>query len=165
MLGDDEGTGRLAGTFNAIGSFPLDSVLLPGAPFAQTRVFETDIAVTPQVAGFLTLANAVSYRRAELAFDEAPDEADRLEQTFRERLHLATGHFSRADAWIRSLDETTRTAYQRLTAPPNGFAEASGRMRFVCESDADLAVLAARLGLVRSEKDGSRLADRQRCGS
>ncbi len=164
LLGDDDGEGRLAGTFNAIGSFPLDSVLLPGAPFAQTRVFRTDIVVSPQVAGFLTLANAVSFLRAEvaLASDMEADET-RLDQTFRDRLKLAIGHFGKADAWIQSLDDKVRLAYQRLTAPPEAFASPSVRMHYICESAADLSVVASALNLVRSETDGSRLGARLRC--
>lgn len=42
-LGDDDLDGRLDGLMNAVGSFPLSSVILPGAPFAQTRTFVSDI--------------------------------------------------------------------------------------------------------------------------
>jgi hypothetical protein len=164
LLGDDDGDGRLAGTFNAIGSFPLDSVLLPGAPFAQTRVFRTDIIVSPQVAGFLTLANAISFLRAEVAVasDTEADET-RLDQTFRNRLKMATEHFGKAAGWIRSLDEKARSAYSRLTAPPEAFASASVRTQYVCDSAGDLSVLGSALNLVRSETDGSRLGALLRC--
>jgi hypothetical protein len=162
LLGDDDGEGTLAGTFNAIGSFPLDSVLLPGAPFAQTRVFRTDIVVSPQVAGFLTLANAISYLRAEVASGAETDGAQ-LDQTFHDRLKLATGHFAKADAWVHSMNDKVRMAYVRLTDAPAAFASASARTRYVCDAAEDLSVVAAALNLVRSENDGSRLAAMVRC--
>jgi tetratricopeptide (TPR) repeat protein len=170
LLGDDDEDGKLDGTVNAIGSFPLDSVILPGAPFAQTRVFRSDVPVSPEVAGFLTLANAVSHLRAAAAYDAEGASAkggigNRLEDLFRERLGLAMRHFSKADSWVRSLDPEAGTAYARLTTPPRSFDGPAARTGFVCAADGDLAILAARLGLVRRETDASRLADLQKCGA
>jgi len=92
-LGDANFDGKLDGTFNAIGRFPYDSVILPGAPFAQTRVFDTDIPVTPAQAALLTVANALSHLR--LAIDlqaKHPEIAKTLRQTYGERMDVARRH-------------------------------------------------------------------------
>lgn len=96
-VGDANFDGRLDGVFNGIGRFPFDSVILPGAPFAQTRVFDTDIPVTPAQAALLTLANALGHLR--LALDvqgERPALAAALRQTFAERMELVRRHTQRA---------------------------------------------------------------------
>jgi len=60
-LGDDNFDGYLDGMFNAIGTFPFSSILLPGAPFAQTRTFRSKISVDKFQALYLTLSNLNSY--------------------------------------------------------------------------------------------------------
>ena len=92
-LGDANFDGRLDGTLNAVGRFPFDSVILPGAPFAQTRVFDTDIPVTSAQAALLTVANALSYLRLALDVqDKQPELAVSLRQTFNERMGIARRH-------------------------------------------------------------------------
>jgi hypothetical protein len=165
LLGDDDEDGLLDGMVNAIGSFPLDSVILPGAPFAQTRTFKSNVPVSREAAGFLTLANAISHLRAAEAMtpDAKGGIGGEIEQIFRDRLKLAVRHFERAGAWLPSLDAEAKAAYERLTLPANGFDGPSARTRYVCGATADLAILASRLGLVRKDADASRLADLQRC--
>lgn len=163
LLGDDDGDGKLDGTFNAIGSFPLGSVFLPGAPFAQTRVFTTDIEVSAELAAFLTLANAVSQLRALEASRATGGEAEALEQIARDRYRRAAGHFVRANGWVKGLDPNAAAAYQRLTAPARALPPADARGRYLCAADGDLALLAAALGLARNRNDGSQLAAHMRC--
>lgn len=111
-LGDANFDGKLDGTVNAIGRFPYDSVILPGAPFAQTRVFETDIPVTPAQAALLTVANALSYLRLALDLqDKRPELAASLRQTFSERMDTARRHAERA-----SLSAAARQTIGRLQA-------------------------------------------------
>lgn len=99
VLGDDDFDGRLDGVFNAIGSFPLDSAFLPGAPFAQTRRFETDIPVDASTAAALTLVNARNYLALaeELAAQEpGAHGVDELARIGRERLELVERHLRAA---------------------------------------------------------------------
>ena len=161
LLGDDDGEGRLAGTFNAIGSFPLDSVLLPGAPFAQTRVFQTDIPVSSELAGFLTLANAISFLRAAVAWQPTETDADvtLLSRGFRDRLTLAAKHFARADTWLRSLDDEAAAAYVRLTVPPEDLNDRRLDPAQYVAIDGDLAVLGA--GLSCAQRQGRIAAGRR----
>jgi hypothetical protein len=96
-LGDANFDGRLDGTLNAVGRFPFDSVILPGAPFAQTRVFDTDIPVTSAQAALLTVANALSYLSLALdRQDKEPDLAASLRKTFNERMDTARHHAEQA---------------------------------------------------------------------
>jgi tetratricopeptide (TPR) repeat protein len=96
-LGDANFDGRLDGTLNAVGRFPFDSVILPGAPFAQTRVFDTDIPVTSAQAALLTVANALSYLSLALdRQDKEPDLAAWLRKTFNERMDTARHHAEQA---------------------------------------------------------------------
>lgn len=163
LLGDDDGDGKLDGTFNALGSFPLGAVFLPGAPFAQTRFFTTDIDVSAELAGFLTLANAVSQLRALEAARAAGTAAAPLEEVARDRYRRAAGHFARADSWVRSLDPKAAAAYRRLLAPASALPAGEVRARYVCGAEADLALLAAALGLIANPTDGSRLAVQIKC--
>lgn len=111
-LGDANFDGRLDGTLNAVGQFPFDSVILPGAPFAQTRVFETDIPITPEQAALLTVANALSHLRLALDLQEKqPALAASLRQTFTERMDTARRHAERA-----SLSDAARQAIGLLQA-------------------------------------------------
>lgn len=111
-LGDANFDGYLDGTLNAIGRFPYDSVLLPGTPFAQTRVFATDIPVTSAQAALLTLANALSHLR--LAIDlktQHPDIAEAMRKTFNERMEAARRHAEKA-----GLPDAARQTISRLQA-------------------------------------------------
>lgn len=98
-LGDDDFDGQLDGVFNAIGNFPLTSTFLPGAPFAQTRDFQTDIPVTPLEAAYLTLAGArnelsIANDRSARRVPEA--DADELRKDSAARVRTARMHLDRA---------------------------------------------------------------------
>jgi tetratricopeptide (TPR) repeat protein len=60
-LGDDDFDGYLDGRFNVIGTFPFTAILLPGAPYAQTRTFQSNIPVDNLQTLYLTLSNLNSY--------------------------------------------------------------------------------------------------------
>lgn len=94
-LGDDDLDGRLDGLMNAVGSFPLESVILPGAPFAQTRTFVSDIDLAPADAAALTLANAATY--LSLA-EQGVTPQDELRSEAVRRIELAARHLERAAA-------------------------------------------------------------------
>jgi len=108
-LGDADFNGLLDGTFNALGRFPFDSIILPGAPFAQTRVFTTDIPITKAQAALLTLANALSHLRLAIELQqERPELARSLRETFSDRINNARRHAegaSLADSVRRTLAE------------------------------------------------------------
>jgi hypothetical protein len=117
-LGDDNFDGKLDGLFNAIGQFPYDSVILPGSPFSQIRVFETDIPVTSAQATWLTLANALSHLRLSLDLKEKhPDIAASLRKTFAERVDFARRHAEKA-----SLSDAAKQGINSLK-PEAGEAE------------------------------------------
>ncbi|MDD5033737.1 MAG: hypothetical protein PHE55_03185 [Methylococcaceae bacterium] len=119
-MGDANFDGKLDGEFNAIGRFPYDSVILPGTPFAQVRVFDTEIPVTPAQAALLTVANALSHLR--LAIDlqgKRPELAQTLRQTFAERMEAARRHAERASsstALRAGLPDAARQTINRLKA-------------------------------------------------
>jgi hypothetical protein len=92
LLGDDDLDGRLDGLFNAVDRFPASSWLVPGAPFAQTRAFVSDIEVTPLEAAGLTLAGALAY----LNLTDAGTRPDRLRADATRRLELTAVHLARA---------------------------------------------------------------------
>ncbi len=142
-LGDADFDGRLDGTFNAIGRFPFDSVILPGAPFAQTRHFVTDIPVSPGQAALLTLANALAHLRLALDLRAGqPDLAATLGLTFHERLALARRHGQRA-----GLPASTRRIIERLDTNADEAA--------LCEGWALLQQAAPTEGLYGRDFDGS----------
>ena len=142
-LGDDDFDGLLDGMFNAIGRFPYDSVMLPGAPFAQTRVFTTDIPVSADHAALLTLSNALAHRRLAIDLaDERPEAAARLQTLFSERLALARRHATRAaDSAVRALMSNSDDE------EPDGAALCALRER--------LGDAAAAVGLVTRNFDGT----------
>ena len=142
-LGDDDFDGLLDGMFNAIGRFPYDSVMLPGAPFAQTRVFTTNIPVSADHAALLTLANALSHRRLAIDLAEArPEAAARLQSLFEERLDLARRHAAQAaDPAVRSLATVLNDAAPHDAA--------------LCALHERLNQVSAAVGLVTRDFDGS----------
>ncbi|KOR31474.1 hypothetical protein TI04_00530 [Achromatium sp. WMS2] len=94
-LGDANFDGFLDGTFNAIGRFPYDSVILPGAPFAQTRIFNSKIPITPEQATLLTLANANNYLQLAINTETTqPELAANLRQIFSAQMLLVTKHLA-----------------------------------------------------------------------
>lgn len=52
-LGDSNGDGMLDGALVVAGNIPLDSIFMPGAPYALIRYFETDIPVGGKLLGKL----------------------------------------------------------------------------------------------------------------
>jgi hypothetical protein len=117
-LGDANFDGKLDGTLNAIGRFPYDSVILPGAPFGQTRVFDTNIPVTPGQAALLTVANALSHLR--LAIDlqaKHPEIANIMRQLYGERMDAARRHSEKAQPTTPTgagLSDAARQTISRL---------------------------------------------------
>lgn len=146
-LGDRDADGFLDGTFNAVGRFPLDSIMLPGAPFAQTRVFESGIPVTAEMSLVLTLAN----RRVQLlhvALD--PSSADLLlAEVARQDAEIAT-HLDRSAPWRTALSESPAAteALDRLLAQ-----DAKTPPAALCASIQDLDTLAVIIGLFKSDRD------------
>lgn len=117
-LGDDNFDGKLDGVFNAIGRFPYDAVILPGSPFSQIRVFETDIPLTSAQATWLTFANALSHLRLAIDLkDKQPALAASLRKDFAERLDRARRHAEKA-----SLPEVAKQGINGLK-PEAGEAE------------------------------------------
>jgi hypothetical protein len=98
-VGDDDFDGFADGVFNAVGSFPLDSTFLPGAPFSQTRTFVSDVRVTALEAAILTLANGRSHLLAAAQLEAARTwaaDAPEWRAGARERLEMARRHLRRA---------------------------------------------------------------------
>lgn len=119
-LGDADFDGKLDGTLNAVGRFPYDSVILPGAPFAQTRNFVTEIPVKPEQAVLLTVANALSHLRLAIDLkDKHPAIAKSLRQSFGERMDTARRHAERAGsppALGLGLTDAARQTINQLTS-------------------------------------------------
>ncbi|MGR9109124.1 MAG: tetratricopeptide repeat protein, partial [Gammaproteobacteria bacterium] len=127
-LGDSNFDGKLDGTFNAIGRFPYDSVILPGTPFCQTRSFDSDIPVSAEQAALLTLANALGHLRLALDLGATnPEQAESLRSTFNERMVEAKRHAENA----KRLPEPTRQAIEDVKVDPDeaGLCEAWRRLR------------------------------------
>lgn len=57
-IGDDDLDGFVDGVFIALGNFPLEAILLPGAPFVQSIEFVSDIPLHSLDAAMLSLAAA-----------------------------------------------------------------------------------------------------------
>lgn len=91
-LGDDDHDGYLDGVFVGYGLFPLDAVVLPGAPACQTRTFTTDIPVSALEAALVTSAGLRNCARiaAELTEEDRTPEAETFMREVSDRLgHLA----------------------------------------------------------------------------
>jgi hypothetical protein len=115
LLGDDDLDGRVDGVFNAVGSFPLTSAFLPGAPFSQTRRFVSDVPVSARQAAGLTLANARTHL---LLVTRGVRPAAELIAVARERLALADKQFERAgEASLEDARRTAREVAQALVEP------------------------------------------------
>jgi tetratricopeptide (TPR) repeat protein len=118
-LGDDNFDGYLDGVFNAIGTFPFDSILLPGAPFAQTRSFRSKIPVDKFQALYLTLSNLNSYLnltdKIELGKGE---EFTRLVEIIRKRMPIILEHTKRAEPLFDKSDKSWQT-FQSQVAEMN----------------------------------------------
>ena len=66
-IGDYDEDGMLDGAIVVAGTMPLDSVFLPGAPYAIVRYFDTDIPYDGAVFGKLPLASNVDSNNQEKA--------------------------------------------------------------------------------------------------
>lgn len=147
-IGDANFDGKLDGMMNAIGRFPFESVILPGAPFAQTRELQTDIPVTAAQAALLTTANALSYLK--LAMDnqaKQPELAATLRKTYGERMELARKHAERAAEATPPLSDAARRTIAEL---PAGAGEAE-----LCEARRMLETAAPEQGLRRRDFNAS----------
>lgn len=141
-LGDEDFDGRLDGIFNAIGRFPYDSMILPGAPFAQTRVFRTDIPVTADQAMLLTLSNALGHLQLSLDLaEQQPEAATELREIFKKRIDSARRHAEHSDR-----EEAVHVL--NWLSPEAGKTE-------LCAAWAWLKKAASDVGLSRREFDGS----------
>lgn len=113
-LGDDDFDGRLDGIFNAVGSFPLTSMFLPGAPFAQTRIFISDVPVSHMEAAFLSIASARSQLllASELSEPSLEQERVALASAAVAKLQRAIEHVER----VIDREPASERAYQSLRA-------------------------------------------------
>jgi hypothetical protein len=117
-IGDDDLDGRVDGIFIALGNFPLEAILLPGAPFVQTIEFVSDIPLHSLDAAMLSLAaarNRLAFigeqREAGLSSDSVRD----LLKGAQERLAIARRHLERArtdSACARQCEAARRLAPQ-----------------------------------------------------
>ncbi len=102
-LGDDDFDGYLDGHFNVIGTFPFNSILLPGAPYAQTRTFRSKIPLNQFQTLFLTLSNLNSYLRiADQIKQHREADFGQLVEIIRKRVGIVSEHTQRAefdDSW------------------------------------------------------------------
>lgn len=97
-IGDDDLDGLVDGVFIALGNFPLEAILLPGAPFVQSIEFVSDIPLHSLDAAMLSLAAA----RNRLAFIAEHREPALSSASVRDlvegaqgRLAIAKRHFER----------------------------------------------------------------------
>lgn len=124
-IGDDDFDGFVDGLFNAVGSFPLTSAFLPGAPFAQTRRFVSNVPVTGRQAAALTLANARTHL---LLASRGVMPLEELVAAARERLAMAERQFERlADpslAGARGVAKAVAAAIRETPGPDQAGAQA-----------------------------------------
>jgi len=147
-LGDSDFDGYVDGVFNAIGRFPLNSIMLPGAPFAQTREFTSDIPVTPESAATFALA---SRRSALIHAATAKDPSAEQLTTLAATLHAeAETHLEAASTWSATLALEEQAAIETLLA-----IGPEDEMATLCDTESELALLAEVLALKISEKDVS----------
>jgi hypothetical protein len=117
-VGDDNLDGRVDGIFLALGNFPLDSILLPGAPFVQSVQVDSDIPLHPLDAALLAVAatrNHLKFLRRHRGEALGADSVRYLVSHARERLALAVRHLQRATE-DRSASAARRNAARRLGA-------------------------------------------------
>ena len=138
-IGDADFDGKVDGVLNAIGRFPLSSIILSGAPFAQTRNFSSDIPISPQQAGILALANGLNH----LILSSAQAG---------ERLEEARAHFARTPAWTGALALGARAELEALLE-----TDATASASAICDAHRRLDMLAAHAGLFRTKQDISRI--------
>lgn len=98
-VGDDDLDGFVDGIFLALGNFPLDSILLPGAPFVQTIQVASDIPLHPLDAAMLSLAasrNHLRFLQRHRAVALSKSSIAHLVEAARERHQFALRHLHRA---------------------------------------------------------------------
>ena len=147
-LGDRDFDGFVDGIFNAVGRFPLSSIMMPGAPFAQTREFTSDIPVRPEIAAVLALAghrNALLLAEAVQYGAETPLHAEAAAMKAEAETHL-----ERAAAWRAELGAHEAEALDMLAAlsPDAG-------MDALCAAEGALTDMAQTLALSISKNDVS----------
>lgn len=111
-IGDDDLDGFVDGVFIALGNFPLEAILLPGAPFVQSIEFVSDIPLHSLDAAMLSLAAA------------------------RNRLGFIAEHREPALP-SASIGDLVRGAQERLTVAKRHFARMQGAA--ICEPQCDAA--------------------------
>lgn len=79
-LGDFDGNGLLDGAIVVAGNMPLDSVFMPGAPYALIRYFETDMPYAGEVIGKLPGTPGDRQRQADQSSYPFPTAQGRLVQ-------------------------------------------------------------------------------------
>jgi hypothetical protein len=98
-VGDDDFDGFVDGIFLALGNFPLDSILLPGAPFVQTIQVASDYPLHALDAAMLSLAaarNHLNFLHQHRAEPLSKDSMNLLRKAARERHDFALRHLRRA---------------------------------------------------------------------
>jgi hypothetical protein len=98
-VGDDDLDGFADGIFLALGNFPLDSILLPGAPFVQTIQVASDYPLHALDAAMLSLAaarNHLKFLQQHRAEPLSKDSVKNLLEAERERTGFGLKHLRRA---------------------------------------------------------------------
>lgn len=98
-VGDDDFDGYVDGIFLALGNFPLDSILLPGAPFVQTIQVAADVPLHALDAAMLSLAaarNHLKFFQQHQAESLSRDAVKLLFEAADERTGLGLRHLHRA---------------------------------------------------------------------
>lgn len=120
-IGDDDLDGFVDGVFIALGNFPLEAILLPGAPFVQTIEFSSDIPLHPLDAAMLSVA-AARNRLSFIAEHREPalslTSIGELVKGAQERLAIARRHFERMQsaAICQSLCDAARQFDRQVQA-------------------------------------------------
>jgi hypothetical protein len=119
-IGDDDRDGKVDGIFIALGNFPLDAILLPGAPFVQSIEFESDIPLHPLDAALLTTASArnrLLFLREHTVEKLRANSVRQLIAQAQTRLTVARAHMERASAKATCAPDcaAARDLHQRIS--------------------------------------------------
>lgn len=141
-IGDADFDGFVDGTFNAVGRFPLTSIILPGAPFGQIRHFVSDVPIRPEQAAFLALANKLNHL---VLGHTHPHEAEAMFDVAAEREAEAVQHLGKAELSVEA-----RASFAELVVltPESDLAS-------VCGAGEVLDRLGPTLGLFNRQDDVS----------
>lgn len=141
-VGDDDLDGHVDGVWMALGTFPFDSILLPGAPFVQSIEFESDIPIDPMDAAMLSLAaarNMLKFLQEQNI--EAPAEVAKLVDTGRQRVQIASKHLQRAMEGGGCLAECKRAGPLRERLLALEILDGAAAIKAIPELDAFVAEL------------------------